>query len=1101
MASRPSHTTDALHIEGSLLPAEFLQNLLELKAGHQTAADYDIPPGLNLKDEIGRYWRIATALWADYQVRSTRPDAKPEQVTLNLWLLPFFTRVLGFEQMQAVSGETLDERRFPLTHKLGNTPVLLAPHSADLDKSDPRYAPEGRRRSPHATLQEYLNASHAAQWGIVANGQTIRILRDNPSLTRPAYIEADLARMFEEERYADFVALWLLAHATRFGSGAGESSAEQPLILEQWRNQAQQLGERALANLRTGVTEALRQLGNGFLAHPANTALRQALHDRTLTTEDYFKQLLRLVYRLILLITAEDRGLLHTPDASPEQRERYARGYAANRLRDRALKSRTDRHADLWQALQVTFTGLQGGAAPLGLPALGGLFEASRCAHLDGAELPNTALLQAMRALCFFKSGAVLARINYRDMDTEELGSVYESLLELQPLIQVEASPWRFGFMGDDATGDTRGSARKLTGSYYTPDSLVQELIQSALEPKIAEALRQPDPRAALLALKIIDPACGSGHFLLAAARRIAAEIARLDAESDIPEAVAYRHALREVVAHCIYGVDLNPLAVELCQTALWLETLEPGKPLGFLDHHIRHGNSLVGILDPAIMDEGIPDKAYTALSGDDKPTCSALKKTNKKQAGGRQNDMYGETAVDTLVRTLADLDALPEDTVEAIAAKRAKFLEAEADDQMARQRLKADLFCAAFFAPKTPATVERIPLSSDLHLAATGQPLRSGVAELTREMAEAYQFFHWRLAFPEVFTQGGFDVVLANPPWERIKLQEQEFFAARNPEIAGAANAAARNRLIQALQSDTASPLDQRLYRVFINAKRGAEAASLFAHDSARFPLTGVGDVNLYALFAESIAQLIGDRGRGGVIVPTGIATDDSTKAFFDALATGSRIASLYDFENRERLFAAVDSRMKFCALTLGRQEAARFVFFATRTDHLRDERRAFSLTGQDIALLNPNTRTCPVFRSQADAELTKKIFRRVQVLIDESKGAAGNPWGISFMRMLDMANDSGLFRTAAQLTEAGAERYGGNWIGLDDALWVPLYEAKMVHQFDHRAGSYESRGIDRGYRVLPDTSVEDYQNPGFIATPYYWMILPSFSGHLVCE
>ncbi len=179
MQARSTHATDALHIEGSLLQAEFLQNLLELNAGHQTAADYDIPPGLNLKDEIGRYWRIATALWADYQVRSARPDARPDQVTLTLWLLPFFTRVLGFEQMQTVSGETIDERRFPLTHKLGNTPVLLAPHSADLDKSDSRYAPEGRRRSPHATLQENLNASHAAQWGIVANGHTVRILRDN----------------------------------------------------------------------------------------------------------------------------------------------------------------------------------------------------------------------------------------------------------------------------------------------------------------------------------------------------------------------------------------------------------------------------------------------------------------------------------------------------------------------------------------------------------------------------------------------------------------------------------------------------------------------------------------------------------------------------------------------------------------------------------------------------------------------------------------------------------------------------------------------------------------------------------------------------------
>jgi len=1074
---------DALRIEGSLLPAEFVHKLLELKADHQAAVDYGIPPGLNLKDEIGRYWRIASALWADFKMRRQREEARygarPEEVALKHWLVPLFTRVLGFEGWTPTSGDEIEERRFPLTHKLGAAPLLLLPHTIDLDKSDTRFAPEGRRRSPHATVQELLNASDAALWGIVCNGHTLRILRDNPSLTRPAYIEADLARIFEEERYADFVALWLLAHGTRFGNGTDGHHEHLP-ILEHWHGQAQETGERALEKLRDGVTDALRQLGNGFLAHPANTELRAALNDSRLATADFFKQLLRLVYRLILLHTAEDRGLLHAPNATPEQRELYAKGYSANLLRERALKSRADRHADLWQGLQVTLRGLANGAEPLGLPALGGLFSADKCPDLDAAELPNKALLAAVRALCFFRSGAVLARINYRDMDTEELGSVYESLLELQPAIKVDASPWRFGFIGDEAEGEARGSARKLTGSYYTPDSLVQELIKSALEPKIAEALKAPDPRTALLALKVIDPAAGSGHFLLAAARRIAAEVARLDAESDIPEAQAFRHALREVVAHCIYGVDLNPLAVELCQTALWLETLEPGKPLGFLDHHVRHGNSLVGILDPAIMKEGIPDKAYTALSGDDKATCTALKRSNRAQAGGRQAELFNTEAAKALADTHAALDAMPEDTVEAIAAKRAAFTQAEADSQLGRERLRANLFCAAFFAPKTTANASKVPLSGDLVRAAEGQPMRPGVAELTSELAEEYHFFHWRLAFPEVFAQGGFDVVLANPPWERIKLQEQEFFGPRNPAIASAANAAARTRMIEALNAETASPADKRLYRDFIMAKRGAEGTSLFAHDSERFPLTGVGDVNLYALFAESIAQLIGGlgesavppgltfTGRAGMIVPTGIATDDSTKAFFDAIATKGRIASLYDFENREKLFPAVDSRMKFCALTLGKQEAARFVFFATNTAHVRDERRVFTLTGADISLLNPNTRTCPVFRSQADAELTKKIYRRVPVLIDEGKGVEGNPWQLAIRRVFDMNKNETLALCHAEMK-------------LRD---LPMYEAKMIHQFDHRWATYEANG--RSSRDMTDSEKID---PDTNVVPRYWI------------
>jgi hypothetical protein len=585
------------------------------------------------------------------------------------------------------------------------------------------------------------------------------------------------------------------------------------------------------------------------------------------------------------------------------------------------------------------------------------------------------------------------------------------------------------------------------------------------------------------LALKVIDPAAGSGHFLLAAARRIAAEVARLDAESDIPEAQAFRHALREVVAHCIYGVDLNPLAVELCQTALWLETLEPGKPLGFLDHHIRHGNSLVGILDPAIMKEGIPDSAYTALSGDDRPTCTALRRSNRAQAGGRQAELFYTEAAKALAETHAALDAMPEDTVEAITAKRAAFAQAEADSQLGRERLRCDLFCAAFFAPKTTANAAKVPLSGDLVHAAGGQPMRPGVSELTLELAEEYHFFHWRLAFPEVFAQGGFDVVLANPPWERIKLQEQEFFGPRHPAIATAANAAARTRLIEALNAANASPADKRLYREFTMAKRGAEGTSLFAHDSERFPLTGVGDVNLYALFAESIAQLIGGvgnsdfslgppfAGRAGMLVPTGIATDDSTKAFFDAIATGGRIASLYDFENREAIFPSVHRSYKFCALTLGKQEAARFVFFASNTAHLRDERRAFTLSGADIALLNPNTRTCPVFRSQADAELTKKIYRRVPVLIDEGRGAAGNSWGLEFhTRFVHMSEDSHHF---VSQQDKG----------------VSVYEAKMMHIYDHRWATYDTRGTESR-----DSTESEKGSISFEPLPRYRIALNEF-------
>jgi hypothetical protein len=438
-----------------------------------------------------------------------------------------------------------------------------------------------------------------------------------------------------------------------------------------------------------------------------------------------------------------------------------------------------------------------------------------------------------------------------------------------------------------------------------------------------------------------------------------------------------------------------------------------------------------------------------------------------------------------------AVLDLMPEDTVEAIEAKRAAFESAEADDNLARERLRGDLFCAAFFAPKTELNRLFVPLSGDLNQAAEGQPVRPGVEELTQRLSAEHHFFHWRLAFPEVFAKGGFDVVLANPPWEVSQLSEEEFFATRDETIARRTGVA-RKKAIATLETE-----NPRLWAQYLKSKREYDAVNTFARGSDRYPLTASGKVNLYALFSECIAKLSGnlpssvftneptDNGRAGFIVPTGIATDDGNKLFFDAISSSGHLASLYDFENREKLFLAVDSRMKFCALTLGREASARFVFFATNVSHLRDERRAFTLSGADIALLNPNTRTCPVFRSQADAALTKNIYSRIPILIDESKGASGNPWGITFRQgLFNMTTDSALFHTAAELGASGAHRDGPNWIDAGNQVYVPLYEAKMVHQYDHRWATYEDNGSDS--REMTEKEKSD---PSCFAQPRYWV------------
>jgi len=1100
----------AIRIEGGLLAADFLGRVARFEATGQTEADYDIPKGLKLRDEIGRYWKIALNLWQDFQAGRQRTDHDAHSFTSKDFLEPFCRHVLGFSDIQPIGQVVLDERIFPIGYQAvaGQVPLVFAAHTLGMEQSDARFGDGHRRRSPFLLAQEYLNAEDKCLWAIVSNGLKLRILRDNPSLTRPAYIEVDLESIFNEERYPDFTAFWLLAHATRFGSHQAAGNGQPAdCHLERWRNTSQESGIRARERLRDGVGEALRALGTGFVSHSKNTALREQLDSGALSAQAYYEQLLRLIYRFIFLATLEDRQdeqrgtpLVFAPDADESAQELYLRGYSLNRLREHAAKRRHyDRYSDLWQGLGIAFAGLAKGQSALGLPALGGLFTTEQCPHLDGAQLENRYLLQAVFGLCFFREGAVLTRVNYRDMGSEELGSVYESLLELVPVVSVSAGVRKFGFIGDEEAASTKGNARKLSGSYYTPDSLVQELIKSALEPVIAQTLQAnpQQPVKALLGLTVCDPACGSGHFLLAAARRIAEEVARLNASEGNPLQSDYRHALREVVAHCIYGVDKNPMAVELAKTALWLEAYTPDRPLTFLDHHLRCGDALLGVLDPAILENGIPDKAFNALSGDDKEVVKVLKKANREALKSIVKVQRQESMTNWLdaVSPTAALEALPDDTLDAIAAKRAAFAQVEAHAAQSRARIAADLFVAAFVLPKTSANQSLVPTSQDLWLVMNGSASRPGVQAAATQAAHDAQAFHWQLAFPQIFSPrpqagegageraSGFDVLLGNPPWERIKLQEEEFFATRSPLVAESQHKAERGQRIELLKQgmllhtlypeiEAAQGLmppnqaEQQLYAEFLSARRSAEASSLYAHDSGRYPLTGVGDVNTYALFAETFAQLMSEQGRSGFIVPTGIATDDSTKAYFEDISQYGKLATLLAFENEEFIFPAIHHSTRFCILTLGRVGKAEFVFFARKPSQVHDPRRRFTLTPDEFRLINPNTRTCPVFRSNKDAELTKKLYRATPVLIDDGEKEK-NPWGIQIRRVFDMAK-------AEVVGACQREPVQG---------FLPMYEAKMFHQFDHRWATYATDGESR------DVIVAEKYDPTFDASPRYWV------------
>ena len=842
-------------------------------------------------------------------------------------------------------------------------------------------------------------------------------------------------------------------------------------------------GTRARERLSAGFQKALEILGQGFLSHPANRPLRAALHAGGLTKDGYFGQLLRLVYRLVFLLTVEERGLLHPKNTSESARRLYVDGYGLRRLRDEAVRrSAHDRHGDLWESVRVVFRGLAGGERGLGLPALAGLFAPEECPDLDAARLENRALLGALFHLAWLREASGLVRVNWRDMGADELGYVYEGLLELVP--QITGDGRSFSFAG---AGESRGHARKTTGSFYTPDELVQVLLDSALDPVVERtAAAHPErPVEALLDLAIVDPACGSGHFLLAAARRLADRVARIRA-GGTPAPDDYQRALRDVVRRCLFGVDRNPLAVELCKVSLWMESIDPGLPLTFLESHVRCGNSLIGA-SREIMGDQVPEAAWAVLEGDNKQLTKSLKKRNREEIAGKRKlpfEPRSETAAlgDAIraVEQASDADA------GALARKQREWNALLASEAYEHERLVADSWCAAFFWPKdVPGTVaEAAPTTAAWLALRDGEGTPSQVlVETTRRIAADYGLFHWELAFPDIFARGGFDVVLGNPPWERVKLQEQEFFARREPAIAEARNAAERKKLIAALPATNPD-----LWREWTGATRVAQGQSHFARQSGRYPLCGKGDVNTYALFAEHNWRVLAPGGCAGFIAPGGIVTDDTTKAYFQALLDGSALGSVHHFENESLVFRGLHHAYRFVLFTIRESRQADLVFYARRAADLDDRWRHFTLTPTDFATLNPNTRTCPTFRSQRDADINLAMYRRAGVLWREND-PDGNPWGLRFLSMFHMANDSGRFRTRAELVAAGWTPDGDRF-ERDGSAMLPLYEAKMVHQFDHRFGSYEGQSAAQANQgKLPELDDVAHADPGRLTLPRYWV------------
>lgn len=764
----------AISIQGNILTSEILEKIRTEDIRFQKAGDFNLNPGASVRDEINLAWSLAVSNWNVFKIkRDALSDSDSgTSETRRYWMLPLLS-VLGYE-INSSNAEMINEKSYAISHRASNKdgfPLHLVGVQQSLDK---RPETGGTRLSPHALMQEYINNTEHL-YGLVSNGRFLRLLRDATRLSRLSYLEFDLEQMMEEGLYVEFALLYRTLHASRMSE---KMDAGPDSFIEFYHQEAIASGSRIRERLSVAVESSIRELANGLLLHPQNENLRRLVLEHKIEPNEYYLHTLRLVYRMLFLLVIEERKLIYADKRDEElnkKRNIYYDYYSIQRLTKLAVKMTyiDPRKTDLWHSLLTTFSlfeydtyGKKLGIAPLG----SGLFAPSALGVINDQMLDNDCLLRVIRYLVtFVNENGQLVRVNYADLDVEEFGSIYEGLLEYQPVFTDNMGQPIFSFV--------KGNDRAKSGSHYTPEELVKPLITHSLDYLIADKLKTANPEAELLSLKICDVACGSGHILLSAARRVGFELAKYRSKEDQPTPTAMRAATRDVIRNCIYGVDLNPLAVELCKVALWLEAHQPGEPLNFLDHHIKCGDAIVGLAHRSELENGIADEAFKTLPGDDKTLAKALRDQNVRERKARNSEGqqvkadFEKTSDNSVHEAIAEYKTFnqqPETTPEEIERKaRAyrKFIDGKGYKFLKNM---ADTQVAQFFIAKTESNQRYITTDAEFSLTMRGYNLPTGdkfgkIEVLSKEK----HFFHWFLEFPEVFNEGGgFDCILGNPPF-----------------------------------------------------------------------------------------------------------------------------------------------------------------------------------------------------------------------------------------------------------------------------------------------------------------------------------------------
>ena len=994
----------------------------------------------------------------------------------------------------------------------------------------------GRSRTPHGQILRYLSTAEVEsesriRWGILTNGVGWRLYDCRARPRASGYFETDLAEALKPGNEDDLRLFHLLLRRSSFTPQRGATASFLETALAEGRRHEQQVAEDI----------------SGVVFERVFPMLVLALATRTDEDLPAVRQAaLIFLYRLLFVLYAEDRGLL------PVNESRYADYSLRKRVREDVARRMargavfSDTASSYYDHLATLCELIDRGDASIGLPPYnGGLFAPDAAPLLGKVRLSDAAVAHIVYDLSHAETAGGRRFINYRDMSVQQLGSIYERLLEREPvrdeLGRIVVRPNSY--------------ARKDSGSFYTPQELVDLIVDRTLKPLAEERLaafkekseelkrdRRPkaereadlralDPAEAVLGLKVLDPAMGSGHFLVTAVDFLSDYVAELvEYAPVVPEWLAGEYASplvdrvaairrdildrarqsdwvideaqltdqailrRMVLKRCIYGVDKNPLTVELAKVSLWLHSFTVGAPLSFLDHHLRRGDSLVGMR-----------------------VLEATRELNRLGGLFASSAIAGAEAATTGMQRIEEMS---DADVAEVRESASLFREVEATTADLRGLL--DFLCGLRWLTAGMKTRERKSFESPLAdtlgrhpddaygLLATGPAAVSdggapgdasnsefeGLWSDATSIADREGFLHWEVAFPGVWHRwqdarpaGGFDAVIGNPPWDRIKLQEVEWFATRSRELALAPTAAARRTGIRRLRNRKSPLADE-----FDAAKRRADRMGQLVRGSGHYPLLGGGDINLYSLFVERAMGLVKPNGFVGLLTPSGIYADKTAAPFFKSVSTVGRVSGLFDFENRKIFFKDVHASFKFCALVFGGEER-RFdetecAFFLHDIRTIDDPDRCFPLAPEDFARVNPNTGTAPVFRTRRDAEITRSIYERHPVLVDRSGGKIRRAWPVRYHTMFHMTNDSGLFRTAEQLDSAGFYPVQGNRWKKGDELYLPLYQGRMIHQFDHRANSVTVNPESTHNPYLSEeVTTEQHADPDFLAQTQYWV------------